>query len=85
MFTIEFWKAAGERAIWTIAQSAVAAIGVGAVGFGDVNWIAVASIAGVAGVVSILKSIIVNGATGTGPSVTTAEQIVPEGSTVTVD
>lgn len=82
MFTIDFWKAAGERALWTFAQSALATIGVGAAGFGEVDWIAVASVGGVAAVVSILKSIIVNGVTGDGPSITKAEQIVPEGDSV---
>lgn len=71
-----FWAAASERAIWTFAQSALATIGVGAVGFGDVNWIAVASVGGVAAVVSVLKSIVVNAATGDGPSTTNSEQIV---------
>jgi len=75
MFTIEFWKAAGERAVWTFAQSAIATIGVGSIGFGDVNWIAVASVGGVAAVISVLKSIIVNGVTGDGPSITKAETL----------
>lgn len=76
MFTSAFWIATGERAASTFAQAALAAIGVGAVGFGDIDWINVASVSGVAAVLSILKSLVVNAATGTGPSVTAAEQTV---------
>ena len=49
-------KAAGVRAIKTIAQTSVATIGTAAV-MGDVNWIMVASAAGLAGVLSILTSV----------------------------
>lgn len=82
MFTLAFWKAAFERALWTFAQALIAVIGVGAVGFGDIDWLAAASIGGVAAVVSILKSIIVNGVTGDGPSITKAEQTVSKDEVV---
>ena len=49
-------KAAGVRAIKTVAQAAVATIGTSAA-MGDVNWIVVASTAGLAGVLSILTSV----------------------------
>lgn len=52
----EFWKAALVRSIRTIAQAAVAVIGTSAV-LEEVNWLAVASTAILAGVVSILTSI----------------------------
>ena len=52
----EWYKAAGIRAIKTIAQTAIATIGTAAV-LGDVNWVMVASAAALAGVLSLLTSI----------------------------
>lgn len=52
----EWFKAAGIRAIKTIAQTAIATIGTAAV-LGEVNWVMVASAAALAGVLSLLTSI----------------------------
>lgn len=52
----EWFKAAGIRAIKTIAQTAIATIGTAAV-LGDVNWVMVASSAALAGVLSLLTSV----------------------------
>lgn len=49
-------KAAGVRAIKTVAQTAVATIGTSVV-LGDVNWTIVASSACLAGVLSLLTSV----------------------------
>lgn len=50
-------KAAVIRGIRTVAQSALASIGTAAV-LGDVNWLMVGSAAALAGVLSILTSVV---------------------------
>ena len=52
----EWWKAAGIRAIKTVAQAAVAMIGT-AVVMSDVNWKMVASASVLAGILSMLTSV----------------------------
>lgn len=52
----EWIKAAGVRAIKTVAQTAVALISVGAV-MSEINWALVGSASLVAGIVSLLTSI----------------------------
>ena len=51
-----WWKAAGIRAIKTVAQTAVATIGTSAV-ISEVNWLIVASASALAGILSLLTSI----------------------------
>ena len=52
----EWFKAAGIRAIKTIAQTAVGMIAVGAAA-SEVNWLYVGSVSLVAGVLSLLTSV----------------------------
>lgn len=52
----QWLKAAGVRAIKTVAQTAVATIGTAAA-LGEVNWTMVASAAALAGVLSMLTSV----------------------------
>jgi hypothetical protein len=52
----EWAKAAGIRAIKTVAQTAVATIGTSAI-ISEVNWLVVGSAALLAGILSILTSI----------------------------
>lgn len=53
---VEFWKAAGIRAVRTMCQTAIATIGT-SVMLTDVNWQAVASASVLAGILSFLTSI----------------------------
>ena len=55
--TKEFFKAAGKRAIRTVAQTALALIGTATV-LADVNWDIVLSASALAGILSILTSIV---------------------------
>lgn len=52
----QWWKAAAIRAIRTIAQTAIAAIGTTAL-IENVNWLVVGSTAALAGVLSLLTSL----------------------------
>lgn len=54
--TKKWAKAAGIRAVKTMAQTAVATIGV-SVAMSDVNWIAVGSSSLLAGILSVLTSV----------------------------
>ena len=52
----KWWKAAGVRAIKTMAQTAIAAIGASTM-ITETNWVMVASATVMAGVLSILTSV----------------------------
>ena len=54
--TKKWWKAAGVRAIKTVAETALSMLTVGAA-FAEVNWINILSVSGVAGIYSLLMSI----------------------------
>ena len=49
----EFWKAAGSRAVRTMAQTAIATIGTSAF-MQDINWYLVGSASLIAGIISVL-------------------------------
>ena len=57
----EYWKnwikAAAMRCVKTIAQAALSMLSGNALGIMDVNWLAVASVAAMAGIISILMSV----------------------------
>lgn len=57
MWTKDFWVDALERAVKTFAQAAVATISANAMGVLDVDWLAVLSVAALAGVISIFTSV----------------------------
>ena len=52
----EFWKAAGSRAVRTMAQTAIATIGTSAF-MQDINWYLVGSASLIAGIISVLTAI----------------------------
>jgi hypothetical protein len=54
----EYWSYAGERALKTFSQVAIATIGVDALGIASVDWLSVLSVAALAGVVSLLTSVL---------------------------
>lgn len=54
----EFWSYAGERAIKTFAQTAIATLGGGSIGVLDIDWVGVGSVSAGAAVLSILTSIV---------------------------
>ena len=58
MFNLEFWNYAGERAIKTFAQTAIATLGVGTVGLLTIDWVNLLSVAGGAALLSVLTSIV---------------------------
>lgn len=56
-YSFKAWlRAAGVRALKTVAQTAVASIGTSAV-LGEVNWLAVGSASLLAGILSLLTSV----------------------------
>lgn len=57
MFTKLFWKDAFERAVKTFAQAAVAVLTARTIGLFEVDWVNLASVAGMAALVSVLMSI----------------------------
>ena len=58
-FITKFALSAGKRALWTFAETAVGMITVGQA-FTEVNWLHIISVARVAAIVSLLKSIIIS-------------------------
>lgn len=54
--SLKWWKAAGIRAIKTVAQTAIATIGTSAA-MGDVDWFMVGSASLLAGILSLLTSV----------------------------
>ena len=58
IMTAAFWKSAGERAIKTAAQAAIAVIGAGQfLSASEVDWVNVGGIALLSGILSLLTSI----------------------------
>ena len=76
MFTVQFWKAAAERAIKTLAQTLIAILAVGQTTVLTVDWQQAAAVAATATLLSVLTSIVSSGIGNTGPSLA-SEAVVP--------
>jgi hypothetical protein len=57
-FSYEFWGYAGERAIKTVAQAAIAFLGSGSIGLFSMDWAGLLSVSLGAGLLSVLTSIV---------------------------
>ena len=77
IFTARFAIAAAERAVKTMAQTAAALIGTGAVGILDVDWAQIASVSALAAIVSLLTSVASAGIGPHGPSLADESIIEP--------
>jgi len=58
IFTLEFWSYAGERAIKTFAQAAIASLGAGSVGLFSIDYAGLISVSAGAALLSVLTSIV---------------------------
>jgi len=57
MWTLDFWKDLGERAVKTFAQAMAAGLAAGVVGILDVPWVDVLSVSALVTLLSVLTSI----------------------------
>ena len=76
MWSGRFWQAAAERAIKTAAQTMIATIGTTAA-IHQVDWLIVGSVSALSALLSILTSVVSDGLTGDGPSLT-SETVTPK-------
>ncbi len=56
LWSKNWWKAAGTRAIKTFAQTFVSSVAIG-MAISEINWLTVASVAAVASVLSLMTSV----------------------------
>jgi hypothetical protein len=57
MWTHQYWKDLAERTIRTVAQAGLATLAAGRFGLLDVDWAAVLSTTGFAGLLAVLTSV----------------------------
>lgn len=74
IYTGDFWRAASERSVKSLAYGLGAILIGNGTGLLDTDWVGVLSVAGMGALLSILGSIASDASTGgTGPSLTSAE------------
>lgn len=78
LWTRAFWRATVERSVKTFSQTLAALLVADGTGLLDSAWIPRLSVAGMAGLVSVLTSIGSDAASGHGPSLTNAEVVPSE-------
>jgi hypothetical protein len=71
MFGKAFWVNLFERAVSTFAQAAVGVLSAGSLGLFTVNWLDVVSVAGLAALLSVLKTFSVVAAAPVPPAIVT--------------
>ena len=54
---LKYWAFAGERALKTAAQTAVATIGIGVTGVFEVDWLNLVSVTALSALMSLLTSV----------------------------
>lgn len=77
IWTAAFWKATAERVLSTAAQAAIAILTADGFNLLNIRWQGVLATVGLAALLSLLKSLVANQATRTGPSLTLHEQVIP--------
>lgn len=55
---VQYWGFAGERAVKTAAQTAIATIGVGVTGVFEVDWVNLLSVTALSAIMSLLTSVL---------------------------
>jgi|GEM_PF-4259403 len=78
MFTLVFWKAVLERSAFSFLEALTAVLlTAGVTTLTGVDWVAALNVAALAGVIALIKNILVAKATDGSPSLTNAEHLNP--------
>jgi protein involved in polysaccharide export with SLBB domain len=77
IWTADFWKATGERAIRTAAGALLALVAVAGFSPRTADWADIFITVGLATCISVLMAITSNGISRTGPALTDSEKVMP--------
>lgn len=77
IWTGGFWLSTAERVLATIAATLLGILTFDGFDLRHADWSAILASAGLAGVVSLLKCVVGNATTKTGPSLVNSERVVP--------